>query len=415
MKHPHAITLMTLLLAGGAATAQEKTVEVVHWWTSGSEGAALKVLKDDVVKRGFNWKDSAVAGGGGDNARTALKARVASGSPPDAMQMLGYSITEYAEEGLLGNVDAVAASEGWDKVVPQPLQKFAKFKGHWVAAPVNIHRTNWIWANKAIFDELKLTPPKTFDELVAMADKIRKAGYIPLAHGGQPWQDATLFDSAVMSAGGPKFYKEALIDLDPKALSGKTMEKAFEQMQKLRTMVDPGYMGREWNFATSMIYHKKAAMQIMGDWAKGEFEKGKMKPNQDFLCFQYPGTEGSFIFNADQFGFLKVSEKQMAGQAALASAVMDKHFQEKFNQVKGSIPARTDVAMDGFDECGKKSMNDMKAALKNNTMVGSFAHGHAMHDKAKAAATEVVARFFDSGTSPAEAAKQLAAAVAGAK
>jgi glucose/mannose transport system substrate-binding protein len=415
MKQTHAIALTTLLLASGAVTAQEKSVEVVHWWTSGSEGAALKVLKDDVVKRGFNWKDSAVAGGGGENARAALKARVASGSPPDAMQMLGYSITEYAEEGLLGNVDAVAAAEGWDKVVPQPLQKFAKFKGHWVAAPVNIHRTNWIWANKAIFDELKLTPPKSFDELVAMADKIRKAGYIPLAHGGQPWQDATLFDSAVMSAGGPKFYKEALIDLDPKALSGKTMEKAFEQMQKLRTMVDPGYMGREWNFATSMIYHKKAAMQIMGDWAKGEFEKGKMKPNQDFLCFQYPGTEGSFIFNADHFGFLQVSDKQMAGQAALASAVMDKHFQEKFNQVKGSIPARTDVAMDGFDDCGKKSMNDMKAALKNNTMVGSFAHGHAMHDKAKAAATEVVAKFFDSGTSPAEAARQLAAAVAGAK
>ncbi|MEC5162650.1 MULTISPECIES: ABC transporter substrate-binding protein [unclassified Janthinobacterium] len=399
----------------GAARAQDKSVEVVHWWTSGGEAAALKVLKDDVVKRGFHWKDSAVAGGGGDQARTVLRARVAAGNPPDAMQMLGFTVNDYAEEGLLGNVDAVAAKEGWDKVVPAPLQKFSKQQGHWTAVPVNIHRTNWIWANKAIFDELKLTPPKTFDELVAMSGKIRKAGYIPLAHGGQSWQDATIFDSAVLSAGGPKFYKQALIDLDPKALGSKTMEKAFEQMLKLRGMVDTNFSGRDWNLATAMVYHKKAAMQIMGDWAKGEFEKGKMKANVDYLCFQYPGTEGSFLFNADQFGIFKVDAKQVAGQAVFASAVMDKSFQEKFNIVKGSIPARLDVAMDNFDDCGKKSMVDMKQALKDNTMLGSFAHGHAMPDAAKAAAVDVVTKFFNSGKSPADATKQLVAAIANSK
>ena len=96
------------------------------------------------------------------------------------MQMLGFIITDYAEEGLLGDLTPVASKEGWDKLVPAPLQKFDKYKGHWVAAPVNIHRTNWIWANKKIFDELKITPPKTFDELLVAADKIKKAGYIPL-------------------------------------------------------------------------------------------------------------------------------------------------------------------------------------------------------------------------------------------
>lgn len=399
----------------GSAQAQEKSVEVVHWWTSGGEAAALKVLKADVVKRGFTWKDSPIAGGGGDQARTVLRARVASGNPPDAMQMLGFIISDYAEEGLLGNIDAVAKKEGWDKVVPAPLQKFSKYQGHWVSAPVNIHRTNWIWANKAIFDELKLTPPTTFDEMVAAADKIRKAGYIPLAHGGQPWQEATIFDSAVMSAGGPKFYRQAMVDLDPAALGSKTMEKAFEQMQKLRTMVDPNFSGRDWNLATAMVYHKKAAMQIMGDWAKGEFNNGHMKPNVDYLCFQYPGTAGSFIFNADQFAIFKVSDKQAAGQAVFASAVLDKGFQEKFNIVKGSIPARTDVAMDNFDDCGKQSMNDLKLAMKSDSMVGSFAHGHAMPESVKAAVTDVVTKFFNSGKSPADAARQLVAAVKNSK
>ncbi|HTO44155.1 MAG TPA: ABC transporter substrate-binding protein [Burkholderiales bacterium] len=393
----------------------QQVVEVVHWWTSGGEAAALNVLKEDMQKRGYGWKDSPVAGGGGDQARTVLRARVAAGNPPEAMQMLGFIITDYAEEGLLGDLTPVATKEGWANVVPAPLQKFDQYKGHWVAAPVNIHRTNWIWANKKIFDELKIAPPKTFDDLMAAAEKIRKAGYVPLAHGGQPWQDATIFDSAVMSAGGPDFYRKALIELDPAALGSKTMEKAFEQMMKLRGLVDPNFPGRDWNLATAMVINGKAGMQIMGDWAKGEFIKAGKKPNVDFLCFQYPGTEGDFSFNSDAFAMFKVGKSQEAAQLALASAIMDKNFQEQFNLKKGSIPARMDIADTNFDACGKKSMADLKVALKNNAMVGSFAHGHAVPESIKGAMIDVVTKFFNSGKNPSEATKQLVAAVAASK
>jgi glucose/mannose transport system substrate-binding protein len=396
------------------ASAQQ-VVEVVHWWTSGGEAAALNVLKQDMQKRGYGWKDSPVAGGGGDQARTVLRARVAAGNPPEAMQMLGFIITDYAEEGLLGDLTPVATKEGWANVVPGPLQKFDEYKGRWVAAPVNIHRTNWIWANKKIFDELKITPPKTFDELLVAAERIRKAGYIPLAHGGQPWQDATIFDSAVMSAGGPEFYRKALIELDPNALGSKTMEKAFEQMQKLRGLVDPNFPGRDWNLATAMVINGKAGMQIMGDWAKGEFLNAGKKPGVDFLCFQYPGTEGDFSFNSDAFAMFKVGKEQQAGQLALASAIMDKNFQEQFNLKKGSIPARMDISDANFDLCGKKSMADLKIALKNNAMVGSFAHGHAVPESIKGAMIDVVTKFFNSGKNPADATKQLVAAVAASK
>ncbi|WP_232834387.1 ABC transporter substrate-binding protein [Rhodoferax ferrireducens] len=409
------VMMLAMLCAGGAAGsagAEQKSVEVVHWWTSGGEAAALKVLKDDIARRGYAWKDSPIVGGGGDQERIVLRARVASGNPPDAVQLLGMTITDYAKEGLLGNIDAVAQKEGWAQVVPPPLQKFARFKGHWVAAPVNVHRTNWIWANKAIFDELKLTPPTSFDELVGLADTIRKAGYIPLAHGGQPWQEATLFDNAVMSAGGPKFYKQALIDLDPKALGSKTMEKAFEQMQKLRTLVDPHFSGRDWNLATAMVIHKKAAMQIMGDWAKGEFVKAGKKPNVDYLCFQYPGTAGTFIFLSDQFASFKVKEQQRPSQMVLVSTVMDREVQEKFSLLKGSIPARTDVQMDKFDDCGKQSMVDLKQASRSGALLGSFAHGYAMPEATQVVVKNVVSQFFNSDQSPAQATRQLASAVA---
>ena len=51
--------------------------------------------------------------------------------------------------------------------MPEALQEFSKYDGHWIAAPVNVHSTNWVWANKALLDELGIAAPTTWDELVA--------------------------------------------------------------------------------------------------------------------------------------------------------------------------------------------------------------------------------------------------------
>ncbi len=56
--------------------AHADEVEVLHWWTSGGEAAALDVLKKDLESKGVTWKDMPVAGGGGEAAMTALRARV---------------------------------------------------------------------------------------------------------------------------------------------------------------------------------------------------------------------------------------------------------------------------------------------------------------------------------------------------
>ena len=59
-------------------------IEVLHWWTSGGEAAALKVLKDDFAANGGEWMDMPVTGGGGDAANVTLKARIVAGNPPSA-------------------------------------------------------------------------------------------------------------------------------------------------------------------------------------------------------------------------------------------------------------------------------------------------------------------------------------------
>ncbi|WP_026310432.1 ABC transporter substrate-binding protein [Neomegalonema perideroedes] len=406
-----AAATLALATATGAALAA-KEVEVLHWWTAGGEAAALNVLKEDLAAQGVGWVDMPIAGGSGVEAMTVLRARVAAGNAPVAVQLLGFDITDWAKEGALAPLDDVAEAEGWEEVVPGALKDFAKYDGHWIAAPVNVHSTNWVWANKALLDELGIAQPTTWEEFVAALEAVQAAGKVALAHGGQAWQDATIFDSAVLIAGGPEFYKKSMIDLDPEALGSETMVKAFEVMKTLRGFVDPNFSGRDWNLASAMVINGEAAFQIMGDWAKGEFLGAGKTPGEDFLCFRVPGTEGVVTFNADQFAMFKVSDpEKIEAQKAMAAAILSPPFQIAFNTVKGSVPARVDVSDADFDACGKQAMADLAAADEAGTLLGSMGHGYANPAAVKNAIYDVVTAHFNGEYDSTTAAEELVTAV----
>lgn len=412
--------LIGTVLASGltfAAHAEDvKEVQMLHWWTSGGEAAALNVLKDDLSKEGYAWKDVPVAGGGGDAAMTALKAMVAAGNYPTASQMLGYTVLDYAQAGVMGDLTETAKKEGWDKAVPAALQKFAVYDGKWVAAPVNVHSVNWLWINKAVLDKIGGAEPKTMDDLFALLDKAKAAGVIPLALGGQNWQEATMFDSVVLSTGGAEFYKKAMNDLDEESLKSDTMKKSFDNLAKLVTYVDPNFSGRDWNLATAMVIKGDALMQVMGDWAKGEFKAANKTAGTDFLCPRFPGTEGSVIYNSDMFGMFNVPDDRKAAQAALATATLSKSFQSAFNVVKGSVPARTDVPDTDFDACGKKGIADLKAADSGGTLFGSLAQGYGAPPAVANAYKDVVSKFVHGQIKTSdEAVTQLVQAIDDAK
>lgn len=395
--------------------AQAADVEVLHWWTSGGEAAALNVLKKDLEGQGIGWQDMPVAGGGGEQAMTVLRARVTSGNAPTAVQMLGFDITDWAKQGALANLNGVAEAEGWDAVVPDALKAFSKYDGKWVSAPVNVHSTNWVWANKAVLDANGIAVPQNWDEFVAALEKLKATGVTPIAHGGQPWQDATVFDAIAMSAGGPEFYKKAFVDLDPETLGSPTMVEAFKRMETIRANVDDNFSGRDWNLATAMVINGEAGFQMMGDWAKGEFLNAGKKPGEDFLCFRFPGTQAQVTFNADQFAMFDQGGTVSAEQAALAKAILSPSFQSAFNVVKGSVPARTDVSDEAFDACGKQGMKDLAAAASSGNLFGSMAHGHAAPASVKNAMYDVITAHFNGEYDAETAAAEMQSAVELAK
>jgi len=398
------------------APARAGELEVLHWWTSGGEAKAAASLKAAMQAKGHTWKDFAVAGGGGDAAMTVLKSRVVSGNAPAAAQIKGPSLQEWAKEGVLANMDGVAKAEKWDELLPKVVSDVMKYKGNYIAVPVNVHRVNWLWANPAAFQKAGAKLPTTWDEFFVAAEALKKAGVIPVAHGGQNWQDFTTFESVALGVGGADFYKKALVQLDPASLSSPTMEKVLTTFKRVKDYTDKNANGRDWNLATAMVIKGEAGMQLMGDWAKGEFIAAGKVPGKDFACVAAPGTAKAYTFNIDSFAMFKLkNEANAKAQNDLAAAIMGTEFQEVFNLNKGSIPVRLNMKMDKFDDCAKLSSKDFVDDAKSGTLVPSIAHGMAVPSAAEGAIKDVVSQFWNADKMSAKDAMAKLAAAAKTK
>jgi glucose/mannose transport system substrate-binding protein len=160
-----------------------------------------------------------------------------------------------------------------------------------------------------------------------------------------------------------------------------------------------------------MVIEGNAGLQFMGDWAKGEFLNAGKVPDQDFLCFRFPGTQDQVTFNSDVFVMFDQGDQISPEQAALAKAIMTPEFQAAFNKVKGSVPARTDVPVADFDACGQKAYEELKAASASGNLFGSNAHGHANPASVKNAMYDVITAHFNGEYDSETAVEEMVSAV----
>lgn len=401
-----AISLAALMCANASAGE----VEVLHFWTSPGEAVSVSELKELMAQRKHTWKDFVVPGGGGSNAMQALKQRVLAGNPPASASIKGPAIQEWAALNTFADLDAMATFDHWDEILPKVAQDQVKYKGRYVAVPVNIHRANWLWSNAEVLQKSGVNAvPGSVEEFLAAAEKVRRAGFIPIAHGGQPWQEFLLFESLVIGLNGVDFYKQAFVKLDPAALNSLDMKRTFEVFRRFKGYTDPQSKGRDWNAATDMVIKGKAAFQFMGDWAKGEFVVAGQRPSKEFHCSPAPGTARAFSYVIDTFAMFQLRgwEAQKA-QGYLAYVLLGKEFQEKFNLRKGSLPARRDLDMGKFDDCAQASARDFSASESAQSLVPSVAIDMAVATATQAALRAVVSDYWNNDQlSPSDAAGRL--------
>jgi glucose/mannose transport system substrate-binding protein len=377
-----AIAAMTLALV--PASAEEMKAEVIHWWTSGGEAAAVKVFADQFTKAGGTWIDSAVAGS--TNARNAAISRTVAGNPPTAMQLnTGKQFDELVEGDLLADVDAVAAEGNWKSVMPAAFIAAATRKGKMYAVPINIHGQNWLWYNKDVLASIGAAEPKTWDDAVVILDKLKADGkVIPLAFSGQKVWERNLFSAVLTGVGGGPMWLGLLGKQDATLAQSAEFKQVAVAYKKLKNYVDTGAPGRNWNDATNLVIQGKAGMQIMGDWAKGEFAAAGKVADKDYGCTVLSNHGGGYMMGGDVFVFPKSRDASTTkAQMTLAKLMLTPETQIQFALKKGSIPVRSDVDTSALDVCAQKGMRyvaDKAQQLPSTDMLASPALVGALED-----------------------------------
>jgi glucose/mannose transport system substrate-binding protein len=373
---------LTLSACGGdtptSATKSTKQLEVVSWWTSGSEAAALDALFAGFRESnpGVDAVNGAVAGGAGSKAIVELAKRLQRDDPPDVWQTFaGKSVQGYAKRGQVRNVDSVFKSDDLRARMQPTILKSVMRDGRPFGVPTGAHRSNVLWFNKALLAKAGVSPPSsgyTLAAFLADLEKVKASGATPLCLGAKDaFTTVELFENTLLSSIGTSGWKDVVgDDLDWR---GDRVQTALKRFGTMLGYADPEASRLTWDQATKKLASGGCAFESMNDSAFGELVATGAKEDEDFGATAFPGTDKSFLAVVDVF-VAATKAKNAKNALAFLGAIDEPSTQIAFNKAKGSVPVVRDVDISSLAAYQRASSK----ALWTSPVLLSITHGEAM-------------------------------------
>ncbi len=364
---------------------------VGSWWTAGGEAEGLagmfRIYKEKYPD--VEIVNATVAGGAGSVFKGVLKTRLIGGDPPDTFQLhAGLEVEGYSPEQYLEPLDDLYAAEGLEQAFPADLLLLLDYQDHYWGVPVNIHRSNVLWYNKALMEQGGVQPPTTFDEFFAACDALKAKGIAPFIMGTSGgWEATHVFEDVLAGTVGADNYRGLWAGTVSWMDAGVT--QALENFKRMVSYANADHPALDWAGAAQYIVDGKGAMNIMGDWTDGFFTS---KAFTDYGWTSPPGTKGIFVALSDSFSLTKAAPNPENARNWLA-VCGSLEGQEAFNPQKGSICARTDCDPALFNAYLQSAMVDWA----QDSIVPSLAHGAAAFESWVSDVKDAINLFISTG------------------
>lgn len=203
--------------------------------------------------------------------KTKLNTAMASGNPPDVFYTLpGGFLNAFVKGGQMYALDADLAKDGWRESFLESAIAQTMKDGKTYAVPVDVDSVVF-WYDKALFAEKGWTVPKTYDELMALAEKAKDEGLVPFSLGNKDsWPATFWFQYMEMRLKGSGVVA-SFVNGDAGATLGAEGEKAFQTIAEIaqKDYFPIGFNGMSDQEANMLFLNGQAAMLLNGTWQIG--------------------------------------------------------------------------------------------------------------------------------------------------
>ena len=223
--------------------------------------------------------------------KTKLQVAMLGGAGPDIFfNWGGETQAIYSREGMLYDLTKAVGKDYWG--LSKGLFSNHTLNGKIYGIPF-FPTVNTVWYNKEIFTKYRITPPKTWSELLTVCEKLKKEGVTPFSVGGKDsWTILHAFMYMADRTAGAKLYQEA------KAGKARFDDPAFvKAFGMLETLVKKGYfppdaLNLSWGDSIQLMMQDKAAMMPMGNWLYTALTDENRVNFDKWDFFTYPSVEG---------------------------------------------------------------------------------------------------------------------------
>jgi len=240
---------------------------------------------------------TAVSGSGFVLYLDKLKTQLAGGQPPDAARMYtGYLATPYVS--YMTPLDDYYEQYGWDDLIVAAAVQKTLIDDKKYGLPVSINGMPF-WYSIDAFTKAGITaPPTTFDELEANNDKLKAAGYVPLAEGGKfGWDIMRVFEFFLEKYAGPQLHDQ-LTGMEASWVDQSVID-SFAAWKRWvdNGWVNEGFLGTAPDDADTMLTQGTAAMLLTGPWEENNIRNANLDL-AGFAVFPGPTDQESVRFSS---------------------------------------------------------------------------------------------------------------------
>ena len=371
--------VISSILFGNFAQASDADAqaEILHWWSSAGEHAALDVFINEFKTRGGHYYDSTK--NNMNASREEAIDRMSKGYPSTLTQWnAGRDVEEFYDFGLIDAITEPSLVAKLKKLVPEAILDTVTHRGVIIAMPVNIHSENWLWHSTALIKQSDKIFTKDWQKFLALGEDLDKQNIPLLAVGDQPWQVRILFTSVFLGI-SRDVYREFYLKSEESSVTRpefKEVITAFSHLARYSKSFGDG----NWNTQVKAVADNQAGATFMGDWAKGEFQVLGKTPGKEYGCSLTASDNPGLLLGVDTFILGKVdSAEEQKGQGLMLDIISDPEVNLQFNLLKGSASPYMTPSSDTQDICSAQVYNilsDKEAVIPPYASYSNAGHVH---------------------------------------